>query len=65
MELMEKEMFSLHHNSGDDWMFTIIVQNIQEDSKTMEPHIVNGIMLEISILRKNWKVNNKSEKESG
>ncbi len=40
--LMVKQKFSLHYDFGDDWMFTITVQNIQEDSERIEPYIVKG-----------------------
>ena len=40
--LREKQKFSLHYDFGDDWMFTITVQNIQEDLGTTEPYIVRG-----------------------
>lgn len=40
IRLVEKQKFLLHYDFGDDWMFTITVQNIQEESGTMEPHIV-------------------------
>ena len=40
--LREKQKFSLHYDFGDDWMFTITVQNIQEDQGTTEPYIVRG-----------------------
>ncbi len=42
MGLMKKQKFSLHYDFGDDWMFAITVQNIQEDSGTIEPHIVKS-----------------------
>lgn len=40
--LREKQKFSLHYDFGDDWMFTINVQNIQEDTGAAEPYIVKG-----------------------
>ncbi len=38
--LMVKQKFSLHYDFGDDWMFIITVQNIQEDSETIKSHVV-------------------------
>ena len=40
--LREKQKFSLHYDFGDDWMFTINVQNIQEDIGKTEPYIVKS-----------------------
>lgn len=40
--LKEKQKFSLHYDFGDDWMFTITVQNIQENSEITESHIVKS-----------------------
>lgn len=40
--LREKQKFSLHYDFGDDWMFTINVQNIQEDSDRTESYIVKS-----------------------
>lgn len=42
MRLREKQKFSLHYDFGDDWMFTINVQNIQEDTGRTEPYIVKS-----------------------
>ena len=42
MGLSEKQKFSLHYDFGDDWMFTINVQNIQEDTGVTEPYIVKS-----------------------
>lgn len=39
MGLRKKQKFSLHYDFGDDWMFTITVQNIQESSGTVEAQI--------------------------
>ena len=40
--LCEKQKFLLHYDFGDDWMFTIAVQNIQEASVITEPYIVKS-----------------------
>lgn len=40
--LLEKQKFSLHYDFGDDWMFTIVVQNIAEDSGLTESQIVKS-----------------------
>ena len=40
--LREKQKFSLHYDFGDDWMFTINVQNIQQDTGRTEPYIIKG-----------------------
>ena len=40
--LRENQKFSLHYDFGDDWMFTINVQNIQEDAGKFEPYIVKS-----------------------
>ena len=38
--LMIKQKFSLHYDFGDDWMFTIIVQNIAETAKKTVPRVI-------------------------
>lgn len=38
--LMIKQKFSLHYDFGDDWMFTIIVQNIAETATKTVPRVI-------------------------
>ena len=40
--LWENQKFLLHYDFGDDWMFTIVVQNIAEDSGKTEPYLVKS-----------------------
>lgn len=37
-----KQKFSLHYDFGDDWMFTIVVQNIMETSEKVMPSVIKG-----------------------
>lgn len=37
-----KQKFSLHYDFGDDWMFTITVQNISETSEKITPNVIKG-----------------------
>ena len=37
-----KQKFSLHYDFGDDWMFTITVQNISETSEKIIPNVIKG-----------------------
>ena len=37
-----KQKFSLHYDFGDDWMFTITVQNISETSEKIAPNVIKG-----------------------
>lgn len=38
--LMIKQKFSLHYDFGDDWMFTITVQNITETEEKTVPKVI-------------------------
>ncbi len=38
--LVMKQKFSLHYDFGDDWMFTITVQKIEETSEKIETKII-------------------------
>ena len=38
--LVMKQKFSLHYDFGDDWMFTITVQKIEETSETVAPTVI-------------------------
>jgi len=38
--LVKGQKFSLHYDFGDDWMFTINVQQITAVSDSIKPHIV-------------------------
>lgn len=40
--LMIKQKFSLHYDFGDDWMFTITVQNITETAEKTAPKVIKG-----------------------
>lgn len=40
LRLKLKQKFSLHYDFGDDWMFAITVQKIEETEKTVEPKII-------------------------
>lgn len=40
MGLKSKQKFSLHYDFGDDWMFTITVQNITETSEKIKPTVI-------------------------
>lgn len=42
MGLTIKQKFSLHYDFGDDWMFTIAVQNITETSKKTAPKVIKA-----------------------
>lgn len=37
-----KQKFSLHYDFGDDWMFTVTVQNISETSEKIDPKVIKG-----------------------
>ncbi|MGN0395809.1 MAG: hypothetical protein ACI4EF_10620 [Coprococcus sp.] len=37
---MIKQKFSLHYDFGDDWMFTITVQNITETAEKTVPKVI-------------------------
>lgn len=38
--LVVKQKFSLHYDFGDDWMFTITVQKIEETSEKVVPKVI-------------------------
>ena len=38
--LGEKQKFSLHYDFGDDWMFTIAVQKIEETTENSKPKVI-------------------------
>lgn len=40
--LVKGQNFSLHYDYGDDWMFTIHVQKIEEESKESEPRLIKS-----------------------
>ena len=40
--LYEGQKFSLHYDFGDDWMFTITVSNISEDSRKRNPCVIKS-----------------------
>lgn len=39
------DLFALHYDLEDDWMFTIIVQNISETSEKIAPNVIKGVLL--------------------
>ena len=40
LDLMVKQKFSLHYDFGDDWMFVITVQKIEETTKKAESKVI-------------------------
>ena len=40
--LVKGQKFSLHYDFGDDWMFTISVQKIEEIDKAVRPKMIGG-----------------------
>ena len=42
LNLAKGQKFSLHYDFGDDWMFTITVQNISETSEKITPNVIKG-----------------------
>ena len=40
--LMKKQKFSLHYDFGDDWMFTITVQDITETAENTAPNVIKA-----------------------
>ena len=38
--LMAKQKFSLHYDFGDDWMFVITVQKIEETQEKVAPKVI-------------------------
>ena len=40
--LAKGQKFSLHYDFGDDWMFTISVQKIEEIDKAVRPKMIGG-----------------------
>ena len=40
MGLVEKQKFSLHYDFGDDWMFVITVQKIEETQEKVAPKVI-------------------------
>ena len=42
LKLYKGQKFSLHYDFGDDWMFTIRVSNISEDSAKRKPCIIKS-----------------------
>ncbi len=41
--LVKGQNFSLHYDYGDDWMFTIHVQKIEEETGETEPEIIKSV----------------------
>ena len=41
--LVKGQNFSLHYDYGDDWMFTIHVQKIEEESRTLPPVLLKSV----------------------
>ena len=43
IELVKEQNFTLHYDYGDDWMFTIHVQKIEEESRKSDPELVKSV----------------------
>ena len=41
--LVKGQIFSLHYDYGDDWMFTIHVQKIEEESRKKPPTLLKSV----------------------
>ena len=41
--LVKGQNFSLHYDYGDDWMFTIHVQKIEEESRRAAPKLIKAV----------------------
>ena len=41
--LVKGQNFSLHYDFGDDWMFTIHVQKIEEEPKRTSPKLIKSV----------------------
>lgn len=41
--LVKGQNFSLHYDYGDDWMFTIHVQKIEDETKKTSPKLVKSV----------------------
>ena len=41
--LVKGQNFSLHYDYGDDWMFTIHVQKIEEESRKTAPKLIKSV----------------------
>ena len=41
--LVKGQNFSLHYDYGDDWMFAIHVQKIEEESRTLPPVLLKSV----------------------
>lgn len=42
LHLVKGQNFSLHYDFGDDWMFTIHVQKIEEETQKKSPAVLEG-----------------------
>ena len=54
--LVEKQVFSLHYDFGDDWMFSIKVEKIEEVEKVGKPEIVmaKGEVIQYPDYEEDW-----------
>jgi hypothetical protein len=43
INLVKGQNFSLHYDYGDDWMFTIHVQKIEEESRKKPPVLLKSV----------------------
>ncbi len=43
IKLVKGQNFSLHYDYGDDWMFTIHVQKIEDESRRSEPKLIKSV----------------------
>ena len=41
--LVKEQNFSLHYDYGDDWMFTIHVQKIEDETKKTSPKLIKSV----------------------
>lgn len=41
--LVKGQNFSLHYDYGDDWMFTIHVQKIEDETKKTSPRLIKSV----------------------
>jgi hypothetical protein len=42
LDLNKGQKFTLHYDFGDDWMFTISIQKIEEEEGNSRPEIIDG-----------------------
>ena len=54
--LVKGQKFTLHYDFGDDWMFTITVQKIEDEKRTKTPKLVKskGVLYQYSPWEDKW-----------